>query len=114
MASSEKADAEFDLWLKLRTQLIDDQSDDGDQLQTLEDAILDRPIVDDVAAVQVGTVILTCLEDGEVNGDRAFNAMSRLLLYLGGRPDMIYAAELSRNIRRVAGISAGRAPTPPS
>lgn len=106
MATSVKADADFNLWLALRTADDDERSDNGAKLQALEDAILDRAIVDDMTAIQVGTVILACLEDGEINGDQAIDAMSRLLQYLGGRPDMIYADELTREVRRACAVSA--------
>jgi hypothetical protein len=74
----------FETWVELRL-TVDEDEFDGEMLDYCELAVLGRPVTDDLAAVQVATVLRAVLEDGEVNGRHAGEAMERLIAHVASR-----------------------------
>ena len=74
----------FETWVELRL-AVDEDGFDGEMLDYCERAVLGQPVTDDLVAVQVATVLRALLEDGEVNGRHAGEAMDRLITHIASR-----------------------------
>lgn len=64
---------------------VDEDGFDGEMLDYCERAVPGQPVTDDLVAVQVATVLRVVLEDGEVNGRHAGEAMDRLINPIASR-----------------------------
>lgn len=97
----------FETWVELRLE-VDEDGFDGEMLDYCEQAVLGQPVTDDHAALQVATVLRAVLEDGEVNGVHAGEAMDRLINHIVSRGQ---AAATLPHVRRLLSSLSSEAAT---
>lgn len=75
----------FTNWLRLRLGI--DEVDEK-KLDALEQEILHHPLVHDLDAVRLGTLVAARLEQGVQANSAHIEARERLLIFLAGRPHL--------------------------